>query len=265
MTLQTIRHLWESDPDFQEVIDRLTEAQPRVSSLILSYDPDVIDSSYSQEVDALSDLYSDTQSDIYDSLKGIDYANESVLVSALSSIKVDEKKYSALLGAAVFSAFFMSANNVSNSLAKYQGATSEDGFVSNALSYIQDRFYAKGVIKNIIDNYKTSWRKIILKDYEAGISWQDTLDKFKAKLKDKELIDYQIERVVRSDLANASNYAAKQAAITSGVELEAYLIVSRPCDNCAEIATRNPYELNDPIVGGIIHPNCKCAWGYKTL
>ena len=138
-------------------------------------------------------------------------------------------------------------------------------FAAAIIGVVIALLYINNIVSLTIDNYKTSWRKIILKDYEAGISWQDTLDKFKAKLKDKELIDYQIERVVRSELANASNYAAKQAAITSGVELEAYLIVSRPCDNCAEIATRNPYELNDPIVGGIIHPNCKCAWGYKTL
>ena len=175
-----------------------------------------------------------------------------------------------IVGIAAFGNFIASANNIRTSIENYAEKTDKvlkkfPDFVEIGSKYIQDNFYSKGKFNEIMTNYRDTLASKMSKAWEdnKGRNWENILSDFKSSLRDTEFKDYQIERIVRTELANASIAANREVCTSSGLDLEVWFTGEEGCDECQAIAADNPYDVDDKEVESLPHPNCRDDWVYK--
>ena len=134
-----------------------------------------------------------------------------------------------------------------------------------SLDYLRKRFYEKGTIAEFADNYADMVSGVVADLYEEGIAWDDISRGVRTLLSDTGMEDYQIERILRTELARAAHEGSLTIARQSDLDMVALFIVSdEACEDCKALAADNYYELEDAEVDNLPHPNCEDSWNYLT-
>lgn len=139
-----------------------------------------------------------------------------------------------------------------------------DIYKRDAYDFVANRFYTKGVLFEMTDNMRDQLADKLATGIESG----KTMDEMKAELATylKDAEDYQVERIVRSEVINAANQGTFQYwGEEVGVTKFEFVVAGDSCPICQEVAAGNPYSLKEiDEIGdygdGYPHPNCRDTW-----
>lgn len=133
----------------------------------------------------------------------------------------------------------------------------------NAKAWIELNFYKKGMMVDMTNSLRDEIAKEIADLYDEGITIDEMVDILSTELPDSQ--DYILERIARTESAMAATAGALDQARGSGLDLVAYFNINADaCEDCEAMAADNPYELSDPEVDELPHPNCRDAWSFVT-
>ena len=165
---------------------------------------------------------------------------------------------SSIMAMAAYANYVATSENLMQSVSKYETFPQSD-FLDKAKDYVNTHFYERGKMETILNNYKNTLSQKMQDGIDSGDNWQDIYSDFKDAIKDPDFLDYQTERIVRTELAMAMEHSALDAARATGLPMVArFLVDASSCDVCQELAadSEDGLDLNDPDVGSLPHPNC---------
>lgn len=141
-------------------------------------------------------------------------------------------------------------------------------------AYAAEHAYDQGVLTEISGTTRDLLAARLQQAIESGMTYDAT----RAEVRDlfDGLKDWQVQRIARTELANASRYGStlsvQQLAQTHGIDgITAYLITTAMpcpvCENFAQWTLAAPLsveEVQDALGGEDgLHPNCMCDIGYR--
>lgn len=115
-------------------------------------------------------------------------------------------------------------------------------------------------VQNLVNKYLR--HGITLSELENKLSKYANPNQFKPEqsINDRvKQMQFNTRRIVRTESARLVNQANLATYRIQGIKQVQLITEPGHCDTCGEIASHNPYELeNAPDVP--IHPNCRCNW-----
>jgi len=110
---------------------------------------------------------------------------------------------------------------------------------------------------------------------QVGTTWEhdllEFLDSKDGGATPEEIAQWSVERdawkvpqLALTEVAHGAGAAQREFIAQSQASGTATFGGSLRCDLCRGIASGNPYDINDSLVGDIPHPNCHDRWGLHT-
>ena len=151
----------------------------------------------------------------------------------------------------------LSANEISKNLFELKGIITET--ISEAPADVMDflEIYEFNLSESTASQVDIRLKNIVVNGMANGDSSPDIARQIRASFdtlsKDRALL------IARTETIRASAEGSKTAYSRAGIEQVALLPAMDACPVCMELASENPYKVDDNAVYPPIHPNCRCA------
>lgn len=127
--------------------------------------------------------------------------------------------------------------------------------------YLEQNFYARGVLPNVAETFRKELRKRLPKWKDVGYDY----NKMKKMLTDKfrDLKKWKTHMIAQTELSNAAHHAAFEMINSTGIEFDAYFLVDPgSCPICIDWASKNPYTVSEAKALGLPHIQCNDQWTF---
>lgn len=127
--------------------------------------------------------------------------------------------------------------------------------------YFEKRVYELGKIENMGNTLRDLLENKAQELFDLKLMPAD----ISARIKDEfpDLADWKADQIAETEISRAADFAGTQMVKESGLDVEAWFLVDpESCDVCQELASGNPYTLEEAELMGLPHPNCRDQWSF---